>query len=49
MEQDKIDNETPKISTLHHDTDHTHSFRLCDKNQDFFTSIASKIMGPYQY
>ena len=30
-----------------HPTDY--SFRLCDKNQDFFTSIASKIMGPYQY
>ena len=26
-----------------------YSFRLYDKNQDFFTSIASKIMGPYQY
>ena len=26
-----------------------YSFRLFDKNQDFFTSIASKIMGPYQY
>ena len=25
------------------------SFRLYDKIQDFFTSIASKIMGPYQY
>ena len=25
------------------------SFRLYDKNQDFSTSIASKIMGPYQY
>ena len=24
-----------------------YSFRLYDKNQDFFTSIASKIMGPY--
>ena len=24
-------------------------FRLYDKNQDFFTSLASKIMGPYQY
>ena len=23
-------------------------FRLYDKNQDFFTSISSKIMGPYQ-
>ena len=30
-----------------HPTDY--SFRLNDKNQDFFTSIASKIMGPYQY
>ena len=26
-----------------------YSFRLYDKNQDYFTSIASKIMGPYQY
>ena len=26
-----------------------YSFRLYDKNQNFFTSIASKIMGPYQY
>ena len=26
-----------------------YSFRLYDKNQDFFTSIASIIMGPYQY
>ena len=30
-----------------HPTDY--SFRLYDKNQDFFTSIASKIMGPCQY
>ena len=30
-----------------HPTDY--SFRLYDQNQDFFTSIASKIMGPYQY
>ena len=30
-----------------HPTDY--SFRLYDKNQDFYTSIASKIMGPYQY
>ena len=30
-----------------HPTDY--SFRLYDKNQDFFPSIASKIMGPYQY
>ena len=30
-----------------HPTDYT--FKLCDKNQDFFTSIASKIMAPYHY
>ena len=30
-----------------HPTDY--SFRLYDKNQDFFTSIASTIIGPYQY
>ena len=30
-----------------HPTDYT--FRLYDKNQDFFTSIASKIMSLYQY
>ena len=30
-----------------HPTDY--SFHSYDKNQDFFTSIASKIMGPYQY
>ena len=30
-----------------HPTDY--SFRLYDKNEDFFTSIASKIMGLYQY
>ena len=29
-----------------HPTDY--SFRFYDENQDFFTSIASKIMGPYQ-
>ena len=26
-----------------------YSFHLYDKNQDFFTTIASKLMGPYQY
>ena len=30
-----------------HPTDYT--FKLYDKNQDFFTSVASKIMAPYQY
>ena len=30
-----------------HPTDYT--FKLYDKNQDFFTSIASKIMTPYHY
>ena len=33
------------ISLYMHPTDY--SFRLFDKNQDFFTFIASKIMGPY--
>ena len=38
----------PQLTSLYmHPTDY--SFRLDDKNQDFFTSIASKIMGPYQY
>ena len=37
----------PLTSLYMHPTDY--SFRLYDKNQDFFTSIASKIMGPYQY
>ena len=37
-----------QLTSLHmHPTDY--SFRLYDKNQDFFTSNASKIMGPYQY
>ena len=36
-----------RLTSLYmHPTDN--SFRLYDKNQDFFTSIASKIMGPYQ-
>ena len=35
------------ISLYMHPTDYT--FRLFDKNQDCFTSIASKIMSPYQY
>ena len=30
-----------------HPTDYT--FKLYDKNQDYFTSIASEIMAPYQY
>ena len=30
-----------------HPTDYT--FRLYDKNQDFFTSMSSKIMSPCQY
>ena len=30
-----------------HPTNYT--FLLFDKNQDFFTSIASKLMSPYQY
>ena len=39
--------EAQLTSLYMHPTDY--SFRLYDKNQDFFTSIASKIMGPYQY
>ena len=30
-----------------HPTDYT--FKLYDKNQDFFTSIAAKILTPYHY
>ena len=38
----------PHLTSLYmHPTDYT--FKLYDKNQDFFTSIASKIMAPYQY
>ena len=33
-------------SLYKHPTDYR--FRLFDKTQDFFTSIASKIMSPYQ-
>ena len=37
-----------RLTSLYmHPTDYT--FKLYDKNQDFFTSIASKIMTPYQY
>ena len=37
-----------QLSSLHmHPTDYL--FRIYDKNLDFFTSIASKIMGPYEY
>ena len=32
---------------MHPTTDY--SFRLYHKNQEFFTSIASKMMSPYQY
>ena len=38
--------EAQLTSLYMHPTDY--SFRLYDKNQDFFTSIASKIIGPYQ-
>ena len=38
---------TQLTSLYMHPTDYT--FKLYDKNQDFFTSIASKIMVPYQY
>ena len=37
----------PVTSLYMHATDY--SSRLYDKNQDFFTPVASKIMSPYQY
>ena len=38
----------PQLTSLYmHPTDYT--FKLYDKNRNFFTSIASKIMTPYHY
>ena len=42
-----LSQEAQLTSLYMHPTDYT--FCLYDKNQDFFTSIASKIMSPYQY
>ena len=47
LSQDDFIFKSQLTSLYMHPTDY--SFRLYDKNQDFFTSIASKIMGPYEY
>ena len=47
LSQDDFIFKAQLTSLYMHPTDY--SFRLYDKNQDFFTSIASKIMGLYQY
>ena len=47
LSQDIFTFKAQPISLYMHRTDYT--FRLFDKKQDFFTSIASKIMSPYQY
>ena len=45
--QDNFTFKAQLTSLYKHPTEYT--FRLYDKNQDFFTSIASEIMSPYQY
>ena len=47
LSQDHLTFKAQLTSLYMHPTDYT--FRLYDKNQDFLTSIASKIMSPYQY
>ena len=47
LSQDDFIFKSQLTSLYMHPTDY--SFRLYDKNQDFFTSIASKIMGPCEY
>ena len=47
LSQDDFTFKAQLTSLYMHPTDY--SFRLFDKNQDFFAFIASKIMGPYQY
>ena len=47
LSQDNFIFKAQLTSLYMHPTDYT--FRLYDKNQDLFTSIASKIMSPYQY
>ena len=46
LSQDNFTFKAQLTSLYMHPTDST--LRLYDKNQDFFTSIASKIMSPYQ-
>ena len=47
LSQGKFRFKAQLTSIYMHPTDYT--FRLYDKNQDFFTSIALQIMAPYQY
>ena len=47
LSQDNSTSKAQLTSLYMHPTDYT--FCLYDKNQDFFTSIDSKIMSPYQY
>ena len=47
LSQDNFIFKAQLTSLYMHPTDYTYS--LYDKNQDFFTSIASKIVSPYQY
>ena len=47
LSQDNFTFKAQLFSFYMHPTDYT--FHLYDKNQDFFTSIASKIMPPCQY
>ena len=47
LSQDNLIFKAQHTSLCMHPTDYT--YRLYDKNQDFFTSIASKIMSLYQY
>ena len=47
LSQDNFTFKAQLTSLYMHSTDYT--FRLHDKNQDFSTSIVSKIMAPYQY
>ena len=47
LSQDNFTFKAQPTSLYMHPTDYT--FRLYDKSQDFFTSIASKIMSPFQY
>ena len=45
LSQDNFTFKAQLTSLYMHPTDYT--FRLYDKNKDFFTSIASKTMSPY--
>ena len=47
LSQDRFTYKSQLTFLYMHPTDYF--FKLYDKNQDFFTSIASKILSPYQY